>query len=108
MRAALERNGAVGSDAWGTPVAAAFASTGEPLPCFIWSTAATETVDGTKTTETEDFRALFALGADVKPGDEVASVTNRKGTEIIAGRLRVEGPVQRKHTHLEANLRRIA
>ena len=107
MRAAIERNGASGSDAWGNPVAPVFASTGAALACFVWSVSASQVVDGEKTAEIESFRALFALGADVQPGDEIASITDRRGTVIIPGRMRVEPPVQRKHTHLEAGLRRI-
>jgi hypothetical protein len=107
MRAAIERNGASGSDAWGNPMSPSFASTGAALACFAWSVSASQVVDGEKTAEIESFRALFALGADVRPGDEIASITDRRGTVIIPGRLRVEPPVQRKHTHLEAQLRRI-
>lgn len=55
----------------------------------------------------EDMRALFALDADVRENDEIASVADRRGVEIIAGRLKVEGPAQRKHTHLEAALKRV-
>lgn len=107
MRAALERNQAVGQDAWGQPVAPVFASTGDPLPCFVWHETSKEIVDGKKTAMIGDFRALFALGADIAELDEIAQVTDRQGAVLINGRLRVEGPVQHKHTHLEASLRRI-
>jgi hypothetical protein len=107
MRAAVERNQATGKDGWGQPGAADFASTGDPLPCFVWSEQMAELVDGRKTALIGDFRALFALDADLAERDEIASVTDRQGVEIIAGRLRVEGPVERKHTHLEATLKRI-
>lgn len=107
MLAALERNGASGVDAWGNAVAPVFASLGEPVRCFVWSDSASETIDGSKTAQIERLRALFALGTDLLPGDEVAELTDRKGQVTVPGRLRVEGPVQRKHTHLEANLRRI-
>lgn len=107
MRAAIERNTATAKDAWGNPVDPVFASIGDPVACFVWSTSAKQTVDGQKTAEIENMRALFALGADVVPGDEIAQVTDRRGTVLLPGRLRVEAPVQRKHTHLEAQLRRI-
>lgn len=107
MRAAIERNTATGLDNWGNPVAPAFASTGEPVPCFMWSEQASQQIDGEKSAEIEMFKAQFALAADVRTGDVVASVTNRLGVEIIPGRLAIEGPVQNKHTHREANLRRI-
>lgn len=107
MRALVERNAAVTTDNWGQPVAPAFAPIGGPLPCFVWSNSSRELVDGQKSAMLEDMRAMFKLGADVREDDEIASVTDRKGAVIIPGRLKVEGPVQRKHTHLEAALRRI-
>lgn len=108
MRAAIARNTATASDSWGGPVAPSYASIGAAVPCFVWSTSASQSIDGSKTAEVEQFRALFALGADVRPGDVITSVTDRQGEEIIPGRLLVEPPVQRKHTHLEATMRRIA
>lgn len=107
MRAAVERDQAVGTDSWGNRPAPAFASIGDPLPCFIWSTKAEDVTDGAKVAEVEELRGLFALGAGLMAGDEIAAVTNRAGAVLIPGRLKVMGPVQFKHTHLEANLRRI-
>jgi hypothetical protein len=106
MRALVERNQAAGEDGWGNPVAPDFQPIAT-LPCFVWSNASREVVDGDKTAMVEDMRALFALGADIREDDEISSVTDRKGAEIIAGRLRVEGPVQFKHNHQELALRRI-
>ena len=107
MRAAVERDQATGTDAWNNPVAPDYQPVGT-LHCFIWSNASRELVDGQKTAMIEDVRGLFALGANLAEGDEIASVTDRAGTVLIAGRLKVEGPVQFKHTHLEAALRRIS
>ncbi len=106
MRALLERNLASGTDSWGNPVAPDFQPLGI-LRCFVWSSSSRETVDGDKTAMIEDMRALFALGADIAEHDEIASITDAKGNTLIPGRLKVEGPVQRKHTHLEAALKRI-
>lgn len=107
MRALVERNQATATDDWGGEVAPDFQSTGDPLPCFIWSNREAAIVDGQKTAMIGDMRAMFAIGADIAEGDEIASVTTRSGIEIIPGRLSVEGEVQFKHTHLEADLRRI-
>lgn len=108
MRATVERNTATGTDAHGNPVAPVFAEiAASPLACFVWSNASRELVGDDRTAMIEDMRALFALGADIAEGDEIASVADRQGNEIIPGRLRVEGPVQRKHTHLEAALKRV-
>lgn len=108
MRAAIERNTAAGTDAWNNPVAPVFAPTGDPVACFIWSNQSRDVVDGRKSALVEDLRAMFALGADVAANDEIASVTDRKGNVIIAGRLRVLGPVQFKHTHVECALERLS
>ncbi|RVK81389.1 hypothetical protein CN157_05060 [Sinorhizobium meliloti] len=106
MRALVERNQATGKDAWGNPVPPSFQPLGT-LKCFVWSKLSREIVDGDKTAMIEDMRALFALGADIRQDDEISAVTDAGGATIIDGRLRVEGPVQRKHTHLEAALKRI-
>ena len=106
-RARVERNTAVGEDAWGGPAAPVFTLLHESLPCFVYSNAARELVDGAKTAMIEDLRVMIALGSDLREGDEITGVTNRAGLEIIAGRLKVEGPVQFKHNHREAALQRI-
>ena len=108
MRATVERNTATGTDPHGNPVAPVFAEiAASPLACFVWSRSSRELVGDERTAMIEDMRALFALGADITEDDEIASVTDRQDNEIIPGRLRVEGPVQRKHTHLEAALKRV-
>lgn len=106
MRALVERNQATGKDPWGNPVAPSFQPLAT-LKCFIWSKNSRELVDGDKTAMIEDMRALFSLSADIREDDEISAVTDARGATIIPGRLRVEGPVQRKHTHLEAALKRI-
>lgn len=106
MRAAIERNSAAGTDGWNSSVAEVFAPLAV-LPCFVWSNTAREIQDGDKLARVEDLRAMFSLDADVRSGDEIAQVTNRAGVVLIAGRLRIEGPTQRKHTHLEAALKRV-
>ena len=107
MRAAVERNVNPGKDPWGQPLPPDYQPVGDPQPCFVWSTSTRELVDGNKTAMIEDMRALFALDADIAPADEIAAVTDRRGATMIPGRLKVEGPIQRKHTHLEAALKRI-
>lgn len=105
MRADVERNTASGTDAHGHPVAPVFTALAT-LPCFVWSTARREVADGGKTALVEDLRAMFPLGADVAEGDEIAKVTDRQGTVLLTGRLRIAA-LQRKHRHLEAALDRV-
>lgn len=107
MRALLERNQATGTDAWNNPVAPDWQPAGT-VPCFVYSGSTAELADGRKVAEVENLRIMLALGSNVLAGDEIVSVTDRAGTVIIAGRLKIEGPIQFKHTHREAALRRIA
>lgn len=108
MRAQIERNQVTGKDAWNNPQAPQMAPIGAPLPCFAWSDASRELVDGQKTALVEDMRAMFAVGADIAEADEIANITDRGGTVLHAGRWRIEGRVQFKHNHLEAALKAIS
>ena len=107
MRAEFERSTSSGTDAWGQPVAAAF----EPLcvlACFAWTPSAREIFDGNKVAAMEDVRMLLPLSAEVNENDQVAQITNMRGTVLFNGPFRVDGPVQFKHTHREAALVRVA
>lgn len=107
MLAVVSRNMAAGKDAWGQPVAPVW-STVASLPCFAWSNQSREAVDGDKTAMIEDMRIMVGLGADLREDDELTAITDRKGNVLIPGRLKVDGPVQRKHSHQEAALKRVA
>lgn len=107
MRARVERNTASGTDSWGGPVEPVFTVLHNALPCFVYSKSSRELVDGAKTAMIEDLRAMIAADADLAEGDEITAVSDRNGTVIIPGRLKVEGPVQFKHNHREAALQRI-
>jgi hypothetical protein len=108
MRARVERNTAADNDSWGGPAAPVFTVLHNALPCFVFSNASRELVDGAKTAMIEDLRVMVARNADLAEGDEIVSVSDRLGTIIIPGRLKVEGPVQFKHNHREAALQRIS
>jgi hypothetical protein len=105
MRADIERNTASGTDTYGHPVAPVFTALAS-LPCFIWSRARREVTDGGKTALVEDLRAIFPLTADVQERDEIASVKDRLGAELMSGRFRLAA-IQRKHRHIEAALERV-
>ena len=106
MRAAVERDTASGTDAYGLPVAASFTALHSALPCWVWSKQRRQLTDGGQDVLVEDMRALFALDADIAEGDQLASVKDRKGTEILSGRMKIEA-LQRKHRHVEAALERV-
>jgi len=105
MRAVVERDTASGTDAYGHSAVPDFTALAT-LPCFVWSKQRREVIDGIKTAVIEDLRAMFQLTADIRTGDKITSVTNRRGVEIMAGNFLIEPP-QRKHDHLEALLERV-
>lgn len=107
MRAQVMRNAATAKDGWGNPVAPALAAVGGPVACFIYAKTARELVDDSKSALVEDVRGLFALDADLEAGDQLVNVTDRRGVVLYPGPFKVEGPVQHKHSHREANLQRI-
>lgn len=106
-RARVERNIALAKDAWGNPVVPDFQVLHNALKCFAWSKNSREQVDGTKTAMFEDARLMVFLGADLREGDVITRIEKRNGDIVMEGRLKVEGPVQHKHTHGEAALQRI-
>jgi hypothetical protein len=106
MLAVVQRNTASGTDGWGQPLPPVWSTIGT-LRCFAWSNQSREVVDGDKTVMVEDMRAIFLLGAGITDADEITQITDRRGNVIIPGRLKVDGPVQRKHTHLKAALKRL-
>ena len=106
MRAAIERNTESGTDADNNPLPPVFAAVAT-VPCFVWSRSRREVEDGTKTAIVEDLRAIFPLASNVAERDEIASVTDRRGAVLLAGRFRVEA-LQRKHRHLEAMLLQVS
>lgn len=106
MRADVERNVSTGTDSYGHPVTPDF----QPLAtinCFAWSPSSREVQDGDKVAAIEDVRIMLPLGADVTENDEIARITSKAGVVLFAGRYRVDGPVQFKHNHLEAPLRKV-
>lgn len=107
MRAEVERNNATGTDQWNRPVAPSFSALAT-YPCFVWSKTSREITDGDKVAAISDLRIMLPLGTDIQVGDEIARVTDRKCNEIIAGRLRVDAPIERRHRHIEAALQRVA
>jgi hypothetical protein len=107
MRARVERGTPAGTDSWGGPTAPVFTVLHNALPCFVYSKSSRELVDGAKTAMIEDLRVMISRAADLREGDVITAITDRAGTVLIEGRLKVEGPVQFKHTHREAALQRI-
>lgn len=109
MRAQIERDAAIGKDAWGGSAAPDYQPHGE-LRCFAWAPkVGVDVVDGKKAAIKQDVRMMFALSGDLLPGDRVAQVTDRSGGAVhFRGPLRIEGEIDFKHTHYEVALVRVA
>lgn len=73
------------------------------LPCRIWQTSGREVTDGQKIVAVDDRRMIVPLDTDVTTRDRIATVTDRQGTELYAGPMRIES-VARREDHLELML----
>ena len=105
MRAEIERDGTITTDAYGHPEVPAFAALAT-VACRIWSNSRREINDTKKYALVEEIRCAMPLGTDVTEKDRIALVKDRLGVTIWDGPLRIDA-IQYKHTHVEMNLRRI-
>lgn len=103
-RASLQRNMTTGTDRLGQPAAPSW-STVEELACRAWNRRREAVRDGEKVVTVQSLRAAFPKDADIREGDRLASITNRRGTVLYAGPLQVEEIVWQP-THLECHLER--
>lgn len=106
MRALVQRNGTSTTDSYGHPEAASWSTHIAAQACRVWSRTRREVVDGEKTALVEQIRCAMPLDADVTEDDRIFSVSDRQGTVLWSGPLRIDA-IQHKHTHLEMDLRRI-
>lgn len=106
MRAIVERDTATGVDDFGQPVKPDFTPLAT-VPCWAWSSTDRLVVDGDKSALIESFSAMFPKEADVKEGDEIVNITNRRNVILFPGRFQIE-TIQFKHDHLEADLEAVA
>src|SRR3546814_13370875 len=109
MRAHVERNvGPPGKDAWNMPLAPDY----QPhavVPCFAWvPRPGADLVDGQKVAIRQDVRMMVALGIDLKAGDQVAQITDTRGTGLHRGPLRIAGKLEFQHTPQEVENGRTA
>lgn len=103
MRAALERNTAIGTpDEYGLPSPAAWTALAT-VPAWLWTSADREVVNGQKTAVVEDTRMLVPKATDVTAKDRVNGVTDRRGAIVRPGVWLIESVVNRRD-HLELML----
>ena len=105
MRADIERDTATGTDDWGHDVAPTWSSHITGLACWVHSRQRREAVDTEKIALVEDLRMMFDKDADVTAEDRIAQITDRRGTVLYSGKIRIKA-IQYKHDHAEAMLER--
>lgn len=107
MRATVQRDTQTGTDAFGLPDAPTWTAHIASLPCFIWTKAEREVIDGEKTAILADHRMLCPLGTDITEDDRITVVKDRLGANIIANTMRVHTAIY-KRSHIECWLEEVA
>lgn len=88
MRAEVLRNIAA-ADAHGNRGKPEWGHISDATPCFVWSRIRQRVVDGHQNAEVEEMQALFRYGADIKEGDRITEIKDRRGRVLFAGPLEV-------------------
>jgi len=108
MRATLKRN-ASGADVYGEKKTDGWVMVADAVPCYLWIKASKEVLEG-KSVVVEDIRAYFRHDADIKRGDRIVILEDRRGRSIMDGTLEVDVLTPKKvgdcPSHYEARLRR--
>ena len=105
MRADIQNNTAVTTDAYGNPIPAVWAAL-STIPCAAFTKVRREVIDGNKIVLVEDLKALFPLNAVVIEDYRIANIKDRLGVVLFAGPLNIR-TIQRRRNHLEVLLDRI-
>ena len=71
-------------------------------PCRVWYSAAYLAIRNTSTISARDLKMIVPLDADVKAGDVVDKVWDRRGKELFS-KLKIEAPMRRAN-HIECRL----
>lgn len=108
MRAIVERNAAVATDAYGGAVAPSW----QPhltVPCYAWHASAPRglVADGAKTAFMQELLCAFPRATDVTERDRVARIEDRRAAVLFAGPYAILAPLRRRPGHLEATLERV-
>jgi hypothetical protein len=105
-RCTIQRDGSAGTpDAWGSPVAPAWAAHVEGQPCRTWVDAGREPIDPDRTVTITDRRMIVPRSTDVTTRDRIIDISER-GTVFAAGPWAIEAVLERRE-HLELVLQEI-
>ena len=95
MRAAVERDGASGTDSFGHPNAASWATSIAALACWVWTPSEREVIDGEKTATLGSHKMIVPRGTDITEDDRITAITDRRAATIIGNTMRILSVVDR-------------
>ena len=109
MRAAIRRNASGADDYGGKKTPTAWDYVVDAVPCVVWFKSHKEIIDG-KSVVVDEIKGYFRPDADIKRGDQIASLMDRRDRAVCEGVLYVESVTPKAlgggTCHLEVFLRR--
>ena len=102
-RATVQKDTATGTDAYGNPKPASWATHIASLACYYYTKTKTEIYDGDKQAVVAMQRLLVPLGTDITEKHRITAIKNRLGTSLISNPMLIRAVVKRK-THFELDL----
>lgn len=110
MRANLQRDIAPADSYGGKAVTPVWSIIAAEAPCFVWISQKKEVADGGKIVVVEEIRGIFPADVDIRSGDRVFSLQDRRGQTVVEQQLDVEAVSERsrgpKIDHKSVLLRR--
>lgn len=107
MRAVVERDQASGRSPYNTPAKPDWQVLHTALPCRLWVHLTNEVPEDHRAARVEDVRCIVPLKSDIRRGDRIVRVEDRRGQVLFVGPFDVEDSIRRPD-HLELLLRRLA
>jgi hypothetical protein len=109
MRAHVQRdaNAEASEDPFGGPDVPDWQTLHESLPCRTWFESERHVTDASKTVALEDRKVIVPKGTDVKPGDRILDVRDRRSVVVFSGPAKIEAAGNRKD-HVELVLEEVS
>lgn len=112
MRCRITRNGADADPYGGAGIPEEPDLVAEEAPCFVYLSSRREIEGGAKSTVVEELKAIFRGDLDLRRGDSISDLNDRRDKVVLDGNLEVDAvtPVHngRGINHLDVTLRRHA
>lgn len=108
MRAHVERDANANTeDPFGGPEPPDWETLHEALPCKTWFESERQAIDSNKTAEVEDRKVIVPKGTDIRPGDRIVDVRDRRAAVIFTGPAMIGAAGNRKD-HIELSLQEVS